>query len=113
MRKDVKTIPSSLSKDHLEQVERLRLPAEKTVIISILTKLAVHKRMENDVNRQAMLFKDYADLLYGQPEYAIIEAVLHLIEYDTDPYFPPLAVITEVIETKKIPGEAIQIVQKD
>lgn len=102
MRQVLKMVTPNLSESQKNQIDELRRPAEKTVIIAILAKLAIHKRMENDHKRQIILFTDYADLLFGEPEYALIQAILHLIEYDLDPYFPTLAVIRKVIDSFKL-----------
>jgi len=98
--KDIKL--GDITEEEKKLVKKYRKPPTPAVIVSILMKLAVHKRMENDQDRQVILFADFADLLAKDPEYAIIQAVLYLIEYDTDPYFPVFSKLREAIDAQKI-----------
>ncbi|WP_460640185.1 hypothetical protein [Larkinella harenae] len=84
------------------------LPASRQLIITLLARLAVHKRMEQDRGKQEMLFKDYSELLYGFPEYALALAVFDMIENDQSDWFPNLAKLREKIGAHMVNGVVLK-----
>ncbi len=87
----------NLSDDEIKFLKKVQGGAGKDVALALLVKLAIHKRMENDQDRQKMLFMDYVSLLCDEPEYILLNAILYLIEYDEENIFPTLGKIKRII----------------
>lgn len=87
--------PAELTDSERAQFENVTKPASKEIIVLLLSRLAMHKRMAVDPQQQTVLFMDYADLLFGIPEYALASAVLDLIENDKGKWFPQVAELTD------------------
>lgn len=91
--------PSACTAEELAQAADARLPASKEIIMLLLARLAMHKRMTVDVVNQSALFMDFADLLFGVPEYALALAVFEIIETDKGKWFPLVAEIKDAAES--------------
>jgi len=91
--------PADVTESERQEARNAQLPASKEIILSLLAKLAMHKRMTVDTQNQIILFTDFADLLYGVPEYALALAVFELIEKDKGKWFPLVADIRELADS--------------
>lgn len=98
--------------DTAKLIQHAQKPLKREFIIDMLARyVAVHKRMNVDGDKRQLLFADYANILNGLPEYAIMLAIIDLIEKDTSVWFPPCAKIKELAESyvivypEKLEGE--------
>lgn len=62
---------------------------DRESIIDLLSRyLVVHKRMNVERDQRIYLLSDYANMLHGFPEYALVLAVFHFLEEDENIWFP-------------------------
>jgi len=89
--------------DTRKRIDHAQKPLKREFIIDMLARyVAVHKRMNVENDKRQILFADYANILSGLPEYALMLAVVDLLEKDKDVWFPPCAKIKEMAEAYAI-----------
>ena len=88
----------------IEHIRNALLPASKELIVTMLVRMAMHKRMDADPSKQAIFYGDCADVLFGVSEYALALTVVHFIETDVSPWFPTLAAIRLAVDEETVHG---------
>lgn len=75
------------------------MPLEKTAIIDRFTRyLEIHKRHTVDAAKLPLLYADYADSLFGFPEYAVTLGILDILSDRKIVFFPNIGEIRAAIE---------------
>lgn len=88
-----------VDEDTKKRIEHAQRPLKRDFIVDMLARyVAVHKRMNVGEDKRPILFADYANILNGLPEYALMLAMIELIEKDKEVWFPPCAKIKEMAE---------------
>jgi hypothetical protein len=85
-------------KSNIAAARNASLPAPKELILTLIARLFMHKRVENDQTNQEILLDDFTELLFGLPEYAVAMAVFETIE-DDNPFLPPLGKIKQLAKS--------------
>ena len=75
------------------------MPASKEMIVDWLHRLASHKRLHNDADNQVTRMVDYADLIFGVTEHALVLTVIDFIENGKSAWFPIVKEFKESMET--------------
>lgn len=86
--------------DEKELLRESRRACSKEIIINLITRyLSIHKRMMAEgEEKQVILYKDMADILYGLPEYALTLAVTDILKDPKQVFFPVVGQIKDAAE---------------
>lgn len=95
-----------MSEDERFVIEENKKPLPKSDIINHLSRyLEIHKRHTVDSAKLPILYMDYADKLFGYPEYAVTLGILDLVNDRKIVFFPNVGEVESAIESHVIQME--------
>lgn len=106
MRKIERKPPVCLTDDEQAILGELSKPASRDVVGYHVTRLASHKRMQDDPKMMTMVIKDFTDYITTEKpkEYELYNAIDYFISKDHSPFFPPLSQVMDAVKIAKKQG---------